>query len=240
MDERKLQIIANLLRLKESDNEHEAAQAAKRAQEMMLKYGYTEADLTSLKDPAASAGPTIVEREDKPAIRLGYVPPWKARLLNVICRANACIPIKYCKHIQKPDGTWFGKRGRMHREYVYTVLGPEQRVPLVLSLYWHLEGAIKGLQKQYKGRGQKWLNAWRHGVVDMISKRLREAKEEVRKSDSTAIVLVDRDQAAVEAHADKHYGKAKAARSTQELDEMARLQGCLDGREVALGGGLSE
>jgi hypothetical protein len=152
--------IVKLLRLASSDNPHEAALAASRAQELMDRHkveswmldgkGEPEEDIAnfSSRDDALNPG------EKKTAT-------WKWRLALALAKANAV-------ELYVKGGPIF-------------MVGRPSDVQTVRYLFAYCANAIEALvTKQGKGHGRTWYNNYRLGCVDAIRESLKKERERLR------------------------------------------------------------
>jgi hypothetical protein len=220
MDDALKDKIRRLLRLAGSSNEHEAALAAQRAQELMLKHG--------IEQSALDIGEELeIDYADEPIIpHTAKMPSWKLRLAVVVASANTCRIITFSKYA-----------GPGNERNVYTkravLLGNKKKLAAVNYFYSILESEIERLTLKFKG-GKRQKLAYRHGLIDTIAVRLYEALRTVdTESNGAAMVLVNKEKAAIEAR--MRAEEIKKAKDRQlALDEQARRQGVRDGHDVAL------
>jgi len=160
--------IRKLLRLAQSSNMHESANAAKRAQLLMEKHRIE----VSLDDDAKeefSLG--------EPLETFDEVVLWKGHLLDPICEVNGC------------RGLWIA-RGSKH---LLCCAGPERDCNTVRYLYTYLSKEIERLAcegadhlqslGQFRSRRRRsnrdsWMHSFRYGAITILTLRLREATEQ--------------------------------------------------------------
>jgi len=150
--------IRKLLRLAQSPNLHESANAAKRAQFLMEKHRI-EVSLEDEEKEEFMVGEPLDTNDE--------VVLWKGHLLDPICDANGC------------RGFWI-KRGRKHLLFC---AGPERDCNAVRYLYSYLSQEIErlaGEQIERSGAPNRdtWVHSFRYGAITMITLRLREATEQ--------------------------------------------------------------
>ena len=243
-----MQKAIKLLRLSSSDNPHEAALAAQRAQEILDRYEITHA---MLEDPKGSAEPAeqIINSVDSqaPLEEFGVqVVMWKSYLSSVVAEANGCCvyasPVRYYPSLEM--------RTRFH------LVGRPSDIEKVRYLYGYLVQETERLcRRQGKGRGRTWYNQFRLGVVDTIAQRLAEGRQELvaqlrretqeqAKENPLALVRLEKAIAKVESKlADTQSWMAEHLDLRNEQrggsvrsDPSARMQGRIAGDEIALTG----
>jgi len=203
--EKLLELVRNLLRLSESPNEHEAAAAAAKASELLMRYRLDEAEVRGWKTPEAA---DFVRRGPTP-FGAKRVPSWMASLLSVLARHNVC------------RMTWSSQRG------MYTLYGREASILVTQYqldyMLTVLKGALDAAWKAHepeahwvRGRwnrrtGEYSHSGWKpeskalfatsfyHGAVAVLNKRLAEARKQEEQAQAQVTALVVADQQAVSA-----------------------------------------
>jgi len=222
--------IKKLLRLAErAGTPEEAAAAASMASRLQEEYRIESLTLEA-------EGAVVAEEIGQEALDSVYrnAPGWRGRLSVSIARANGCHV--YYKTV--PDGKRLMVVGRLS----------DQRV--VIELFHSLAAEIDRLAARYIREsfgGRSAGTDFRQGAVDAIHRRLlndRKRREETRPAGSTAMVLLAKNDRAVEAwakatiHQSFEYRRSAAGRSND-----ARLAGYSAGssmkltREAKLGAG---
>lgn len=173
---------AKLLKLATSDNANEAALAAQRAHELLLKFNITQSIIDDeLNGNAKTKEEPIYDFDKFPLDTTNErMTTWKNYLANVIALANNCRTY-----------TW------NHTEI--RLVGRESDANTVRYLYMLLSVEIEYLaQLQAMGQGKNYANNFRMGVVDAIQKKLLESRNNVAKemrqevsSNSMALVKVN-------------------------------------------------
>jgi len=181
--------IAKLLRLSKSTNEHEAANAAALAAELMIAHQISEAQIASATD-AEAADPLHVVNAFESKSKVG----WRSRILHGLCYAFGV----------------FGVTDRRERGAVrLMVSGRKSAVDTVLYMFDYLCAETDRLAEDcYVTRGsgtpRTWKHAFRLGCAGVISSRLQAQKnEQVAQARSAGLSLVRVDQSvdAGKAHA---------------------------------------
>lgn len=139
---------AALLRLAQSDNPHEAALAASRAQEIIDRYKLNLAALDSA--PSEEPAEEIRNFKDDPIDNGGI---WKALLAQAVANVNQC--------------RIYTSGGNVH------IIGRPSDVALVRPFHAYLAGEIERLASRHcKGNSRTYWNNFRHGAVETIKQRL--------------------------------------------------------------------
>lgn len=200
----------------------EAANAAARVQELMLKHQITEAAL----------GPSeqSVEWDRNPLFSSRKSCKWRTALAVGIAKVNACRAMRAVR----PDGS-------IH----ITVVGRASDIEVVRYLYAFLEREIDRLAKEYlksndrpPGSGMLIGESYRIGCVVRIIARLEEQKAavvaEAREAGHTvALVRVDERDLAVEAWVSKNAPK-KHENKTTWVDQHSWSAGTRGADSIAL------
>lgn len=220
--------VRNLLKLAEGGaNEHEAAAAASAAQKLIEAHKLDEAMLDASADEGREPEEPVREWEDPLDAAKSKI-AWKGSLASGIARAN---------------GARIFWRGPSIR-----IVGAPSNVATVRYLYMYFVREIERLAKQYAGNGRSWMHAWRCGVADMISTRLKEARNEARTEAQAAttgtalarvnagIAKLDARDAAVGLYVDKNL-RLRKGRATTVRSTGGYSQGQRDGKSVNVASG---
>jgi|GEM_PF-2578201 len=216
--------IQALKRLAENQNAtpHEAASAAARMQELMLKHAITEAEVGIDDEQVewASDSPLYVARRRS---------LWRQSLAFGIAETNGC---KALLGIQ-PNGV-----------VRITLVGRSSDVVLVHHFYDFLSREVDRLAKQYletatgSASGRRLGEGYRQGCVAKLIARMREqaeaTKQQARSNGQTAaLVRVDSRLVAVKKWFEDHNIKVSSA-AKREVDGGAYRQGVEDGDQIPL------
>lgn len=173
---------AALLRLAQSDNPHEAALAAARAQEIIDRYKLNLAGL----DDAPSAEPAEPIRNFTDPLDKGGL--WKALLAQAVARVNQC--------------QVYTASGGVH------LIGRPSDVAMVRPFYAYLAGEVERLASRHcKGQSRTYWNNFRLGAVETIKQRLNASlqataetvkAEALAAGDSSALAVVTQSLALLE------------------------------------------
>ncbi len=216
--------IQKLLALSQSSNPAEAALAAARAQELMLKHKIAMADLRIAGDDSVKeqvqAGSLGGNRTRKVV--------WRGALGQAVAAAFSC------------EAIWMGRD--------LTLIGHVSDLQAATYVFQYLEREIDRLGRESleAKRGElpgaaaiRWLNSFRIGAVNMVNVRLQRQKQEqedaARRTAQTAMVLVKKDEAEVAQFIQQEFGKiTEGKQSRTERDVQAMYEGQEAARKIDL------
>lgn len=216
--------IRKLLALAQSDNVNESAAAAGAAQRLMTEH---QISMDAVEKE-------VVEQvtQDAEPLEENVRQIWKRRLAHVLCGCNGC------GSVITGDRS-FGKNGKL------MIYGRKSRVDTVRYLYaWLVREVERLAQAHNRGGGITWLNSFRSGCVDTVVEKIRAATADTMKgyllgasesARSSALVVVERDRAAIEAF--KRKMGYVATSSAQRTDMNARAEGQRAARSINFGSG---
>lgn len=230
--EEAIQKALKLMKLAESNNVHEAALAAQRAQELLLRFEISQEVIDAEgTGPREKEEPIAMEAEplEKPSGRLAT---WKSYLAGALGKANQCRTFCQMKYGQAS----------------IVILGHTTDARTVRYLYSLMCSEVERLTKaNTKGMGRTYANNFRMGVVDAIAEKLREAdahiKETMRQevaNNETALVKVDQAIARREARDEevsafvKSKLRVSSTRSNYRSDQQARAHGREVGSDIQM------
>lgn len=228
--------VQKLLRLSASSNANEAALAAAKAQELIDKYNLSQALL------ALESAEPVKGLDDEPIVDFAKagapldapkrLDRWRGYLAGIVARANAC-KIYYSGN-------------------EIALIGRPSDAETVRYLYGFLAREVERLTtEQGQGMGRTWRNNFRLGVVDTISRKVREqhaqfekdARTAAKAENSTALVRVNQALARIEARRDaveewttanlKLYAHSGGS---SRYNPSARQSGRKAGESIAVGG----
>lgn len=220
-EDRLIDRVRKLLALAESPNEHEAALAAERAQELMLKYGIELAQVAARKERKIG-----VDHEEV----TGKVDPWRRELAQAVARSLGGRTVWWNEYRKWTGGIEFW--------------GQAGTVPSMIAMYEYLEGqliAISAIEASKvthvtAARSMQWRRSFLAGAVSRINTRLIKRRAEVAKAsrdNSKALVLV---RESVKEAIDNHYPEGlETTRGTRAVDAAAYESGREAGDNVDLG-----
>ena len=220
--EQVLEKVRRLLALSQSNNEHEAAVAAAKAEQLLQEHRLTEAELEITNDAQERAA---LEADPLDVLgRNGTV--WKGVLVYGISKLHGC----YC----------YIDRDRNFRQR-YRLIGRPSDVNSVRYLYAWLTTEIERLTQKHAGKGRTWMNSYRRGAVSGILDAMREANRVSRvQATGAALVKIDSRQIESEALAHTLNPNLRGRSSTKSrINADAYSRGQRDGRAIHTGGQLA-
>lgn len=223
------QKIAALLALagNEGATEAEASLAAERAQEMMLKYGISLAEIT-MNDTAAKriGADTIrfpVESGD-----------WRIYLADGVVKSVGGQMVIH-------SGCWNYETNKPCKEF--TFICPEGTVESCLDLYRWMEAQLSLTStEEMKNReetwvhGRSWRRSWLVGASTRISRRLRERYEQAQEENTGTALVLMRD-AVQDKMQELFPNLGKHRTNSSRLNGEAYRRGSSAGAKFDLGGG---
>lgn len=240
------------LRLANSSNQHEAALAASRAQEIIDRYKLDISDLDydtqSTKDDAEPVQDFGYE-DPLDHVKYGwYRETWCIRLASVISRSNQCRIV----YRRQPD------KSRKIR-----IFGRPSDVSTVRYLYGFFRAQVEALAKtNCAGHSSAYFGQFCTGVIDTLTVKLTASREELFKSKrdeyannpmalvkvNGAIAKMDKKAADVEAFMDQAVGKMRPGRGGftrtytggREQGQEAGKSLRMTGAKASLGAGRRE
>jgi hypothetical protein len=169
-DDKILERIRALLALSTSSNEFEAASAAAKAQELLLKHNLTLSQIPN------------GQREE--ITRTNFVrvgPLWLDMLMEAVATANCC------KVIRNQSGNFYSRI--LDDGWGYAVFGTESNIEVAHYLFEYLSNTILRLTPAFYNRSQK--DSFKKGAVSIIRKRLMETLQTfVQNPDARAMVHI--------------------------------------------------
>jgi hypothetical protein len=230
-----------LLRLATSDNVHEAALAAQRAQEILDRF-----ELTSAMLDAETQEETIEDSSVKgdflDRCKGKQLQTWKAYLSAVIAGANGC----------RTFVRWEWNHAQNRQVATLHIVGRPGDAAKVRHLYMFLAHEVERLcLRDGRGNGKTWRNQYRLGVVDTIKGILKKGQEQTVKSMKSeyennpmalvkldqAIAKLEHKQAEVDSWMDNNRDMKTRSAPRVYSDPGAREHGRKAGREINLTAG---
>jgi hypothetical protein len=224
--------VRKLLALADSPNEHEAALAAQKAQELMLRHGLDMAQV------AISEGRTSIA-VDASEIRYekSRIAPWRRSLAGVIARAMGGRVV-----YEHGDGP-----ATLH------LFGPSGTVEPMVALYHYLDTQLTTIsavatanREETWIHGRTWRQSYLRGAIDSLWGRLREHHDDIAyeggRDNSKALVLV---QNAVDQAVNDRFDRLQADRRSfdsrdVDFDDFGGWSGYDAGFEAGLGIDLND
>lgn len=228
-----------LLKLAQSDNPHEAALAAAKAQEIIDRYKLGGLSAESELPGSAKEPEEEIRDFEQPldAATGEKLSRWRVTLASTLAKANQSRI--YTSH-RGPTPT-------------IQLVGRPSDVETIRYLYQYLVNEIDRLTKVHaKGNGKTWANNFRYGIVDEIGDRFATQRKETIKDLKTemqgsmtgsaivrvdnALVKLEKQGEDVEAWMEDNL-KLTMRRSSHRSDYGAREAGRQAGKSIQLGGG---
>lgn len=226
-----LEKAAKLLRLATSNNPHEAALAATRAQEIMDRFKLSADAVNGVGGEIATDEP-IANFGFDPLERASKVDRWKSSLAVCIARQNQC---------------------KVFLQGGICLIGRASDVQTVRYLFaWMVREIERLAARDCKGTSRTYWNNYRLGAVETVSRRLRESavqtvetvKLEAREAGGeSALMVVERSAALMVQRAEQVEQWAKTnmrlragSSSRSNFHSGARNAGRKAGNEVRIGG----
>ena len=220
--------VRRLLKLAQSDNPSEAANAMAMAQRIMARHRVTEAQL---EQPDLDE---IALWRDEPLERGGAIAGWRQALGGAIAEANDCL----CLLSTEPDADG---------QYVLTVAGRRADFDAVLVMYRWIIDRIDAIARAQARRhaaghgarmmGRRWIESFRQGAAAEVEVRVhRERRRQVRAlavDPKTASALAVRHDA-VDRWAEENIAQEEPPDHVADVDSEAFALGALAGRIMPL------
>lgn len=216
MNEKKTKIldrVAKLLRLAESANANEAANALAQAQALLMKHDLDRAEVRLDDEP-----------DDEPIVddyvhRARRVTGWRVTVFDALAKANGC-------------------RILISTGYGIAIYGRASDIAAVKYLAGYYSKEVDRLVKLHAtGRGRRYATAFRAGAARTLHARLNETRAEVRKTaSSAALVRVDAHENAVEKFT-KRYSSGGSWGGGRISSGDGYRDGRQAGRDITIAGG---
>lgn len=188
---RKIQHLLNLS--SKASNEHEAALAMSKAQELLAKYNL---DMAVVEATAVEGG-TVAQKEKREQTKIdrSAMYKWQRDLCRAIAESNFC----WYWTVEGLEDHERVSNGRSYRHKVkrHVVLGKESNVLAVTYMYGWLADTIESiLPYSGKDRNGKSAVSWREGCADRLAQRIRNKayrmqnpEEQTQEAKSTGLML---------------------------------------------------
>lgn len=222
-DESIIKRIQHLLNLgNKATNEHEAALAMSKAQELLAKYNL---DMAVIEATAVEGGvEPVKEKRERTKIDRSAMYKWQRDLCKAICEANFC-------WYWTVDGLEDEERvsnGRSYRHKVkrHLILGKESNVIAVTYMYGWLADTIESLLP-YTGslRNSKSAISWKEGCAERLAERIKEKAyrmqhptEQAPSAQSTGLMIRSLVKSEYAANYDALHGDGAYARYEASLE----------------------
>jgi hypothetical protein len=154
--------VIKLLKLAKSDNPHEAALAAAKAQDIIDRYKL-DVSSASAESSEADRPKEAIQKFADPLYVGSKASTWRIRLASALADANACRI-----YLQGGDIRLIGR--------------PSDASALRYLFAYLCRETDKLTDRDAKGNGKTWVNNFRLGVIDTISRKLRESQRATREA----------------------------------------------------------
>jgi hypothetical protein len=237
MSDKIIERIKKLLSLSKSSNEHEAALAAGRAADLMLKHEIQEAQLAD----SPSEGVDLMEMD-----KSGQVVHWKGNLMGGLADGLGCA-FHYHRRRVAP--------GSRKTFISYMIVGQPSKVATIQYMYSYLTAEVTRLADAAYGQehqecaasdvpppsSRSWKNAFRLGAARTIAKRLRAQRKETHDAarlsgHSNALVVVEAASKAVQEYVAAEVGPLSRGSQAAHSSRSGYQAGASAGAAVGLGG----
>jgi len=227
--------IKKLLSLANSTNEHEAANAAAQAAELMQKHEIKQAQLAEEDEEVEVVNRFVID-ESKHLIN------WRATLMNGLAKSFGCHMFTW--------RTYSGGKPKMS----YNVAGQPSKVDTISYMYQYLVAEVDRLadtayrQEHLECRKSKvsppsaraWKNAFRLGAANTIYRRLVNQREQTHKAamedgQSNALMIVKKNEAAVEVFIKEKFPELRPNARPVYTSRSGFQAGSEAGKSVGLG-----
>jgi len=213
--------IKKLLALAESSNANEAALAASRAQELMVKYAIEEAALAPEQRTIEPIGTEVITTDYK------LMPIWHALLAYVLA------PSFFCR-------SFYHKGGKYAKASIYIVGTPTDRAACIAT-YNVLKHDIEKMAAiewakvpaEFAVHGRRWKTAFYDGVCTTIRIRLGDSIKALAADNAgTAIVLANK-QKAVDDYTNENHNLTSGG-AARKIDASGYVAGVKAGHALNL------
>lgn len=219
--------IRKLLALSESDNPHEAANAAARAQRLITKYKIEKLnesgeDFAIPEVEQQTRWPFFTYRTKKPSY-------WRWRIASAIARANNCQP-------------WYGQVGDVRMCFC---IGGAEDAAHAQAIYKYIEPLVVGMRDRGRpfhvrgGRKRSWNHAFETGasaaIADRIEQQIRSDRVQLEQEESVALQRISEMENAVSRYMQSRGMGFTRRQRNARVDEQAYRKGRTAGKSINLG-----
>ncbi len=248
VDEKTIERIRKLLALGTSSNEHEAASALAKAQELMEQNDLAVGDIEN----AVKADDAVTEEANgRVLVRKGKPEAWKESIARVVASTSDVWLSYRTEYVEVPDKKWGGTKYETQRQHYF--IGLKRDVEFAGYALSFLIGELDRLANEYTrerwneiwafadergythqtaesiwvSRGRKHPLAsrkyWLEGAADGVQEALRADKRARRQaSDATNALVVLKEEAIRDWYYKKHYGMTYAEYKAKQAADSAK------------------
>lgn len=203
------ELIKKLLALSESPNEHEAAAAMAKAQELLLKYNIDMAEVRTTPGQTANLEAEMLNE----TVDFEHYQAWQGTLLNCIAKRNFCHCVQASGHVR--------------------ILGRKANIRVIVELHNWCEPQIIRLAKATGYQGSE-KNAYILGILKTLAERLDQQRAEFHEANPSSRALVVNIQGDSDDWFHKCYPITQKGRSVKITDAAAFSHGKQDGNKVSV------
>ena len=184
-----------------SDNPNEAAVAAAKLTEMLVKYNLT---LSDIPESERKADPFSLSHTDK-EYRLTE---WRITLASAVARANLCRIVIENRGSQKADYlSWVGRQSNIEvAQYIYETCAADlQRI--CDTLWYAIFDLTKDLPPENRIHGKTWKLQFMEGAAIGVQTKLREETAAWQSSDTNVNALITTNANELQAYMNQMFGR---------------------------------
>lgn len=222
--EKILDRIRRLLALSTSSNEYEAALAASKAQDLLLKYNLEMSQIHQVVEDE-------VERWN---FQTPLIEGWLSTLMNAVARNNLCRVVQGKGYKTGEFKIGHSTAGKEVREFY--LFGKKPNLEVTEFMYSYLAAEIDRLTPPKKGA--KYTTSFRMGAVNIVGERMREELKTFQSTDETRALIVVSDKAVGE-KVKEAFPRLRNSRSSTVGDYGAYMDGKAAGKTISFRQGVA-
>lgn len=229
VDKKIIARIHKLLALATSDNENEAANAAAKAQTMLMEYNISEEQLNEFSDKEHEKVIEVYTEGKNAQNRVA----WQNILANTVGKANLC------RILTSGNGQiWIGKKTNIEvAQYIYENLVRD--LTRICDLAWVLFNAHQsGVPKYYRVHGKTWKNNFYHGANQSIRERLNANLIQLKEAQPAINALVVNNDVEIKEYMNIKYPHLTTTHYSLNRNNSGFEAGKSAGRQVSFRSGI--
>ena len=216
-----IQRLQKVKALTESSVPGEAAAAAAKLQEILLKYNL---EMDDIEEDSQSRADRYVREDLELGATSSNMINWRRILLSGVARSLMCAA--------------FGYRGASRM----VIVGHKRNIEMVGYFYDYLSGEIARLadatwekaRSSSSENARSWKNSFYNGAVDIVVRRLEEKYQQVSRQDSRAFALVLKNERDLDEAVSNLVGKVRKSSVRQRRSDEGYSRGARAGKAVNL------
>ena len=216
-----IQRLQKIRALTESSVPGEAAAAAAKLQEILLKYNL---DMEDIEEDSSNALDKYVREDLELGVSSGGMINWRRILLSGIARSLMCAA--------------FGYKGASRM----VVVGHKRNIEMVGHFYGYLSWEISRLadiawekaRSRSSENARSWKNSFYNGAVDIVVRRLQEKYQQVSRQDKRSQALVLRNERDLGEAVENLVGRVRKNSVRQRHSDAGYSRGARAGKRVNL------